>query len=61
MYSLNLTIDFRSCIAAFMPGCKFGPESGGGVMKRREERAEKQRLEAETRKNEGEEGTLGVA
>jgi len=37
--------DNISCCAVFMPGCKFGSPSGGGVTKRRQEREEKKRLE----------------
>ena len=39
--------DNISCIAALLPGCSFGPASGGGVEKRRKEREERRLAEEE--------------
>lgn len=52
--------DNISCIAAFLPGCKFGPASGGGVEKRRKEREGRKAVEEEERKVANGSGGSGV-
>lgn len=43
--------DNISCIVALLPGCSFGPASGGGVEKRRQEREERRLAEEENDTN----------